>query len=1069
MNLLIQDRHGGPHRRVHAADPAPEEAPLIPRRGDEPPTAPTIDTPSWLRPGARLPEPADAGRVSATLPGSVAEGTAERPAQHTPGDPPERPRDGAGETVAGETAAGGDAAHPANPGGPAGDAAARTRGSDAIAIGAPGAPGAPVRRIEQFVLLECIGAGGMGTVFAAFDDKLERKVAIKLVATRGGDERSRQRLLREAQALARLSHPSVVTVYEVGTLPDGELFIAMELVKGQTLRAWQRRPDRTWRDIVATYAEAGRGLAAAHQSGIVHRDFKPDNVLVGDDGRVRVADFGLAFAAQDTAAPPARPSPGPDAPTRPRPAHPLTAPGRFAGTPGYMAPEQLAGAAVDARADQFSFCAALHEALHGELPDTTGADRPAHGPRRGETEPIYPRWLRDVLQRGLARDAGERFATMEALLAELTRSRERTRRHILAVGVAGAILAAGALSAALRGGDPPPCPLATSELTGVWDAAVRQRSEGAILGTGKPFASSMWASTGAALDRYAQRWLLGQQAACEATHVRHVQSDTLLDRRMECLAARRRSLAAAAEMLQRRPIPAAAHAGELLASLGDIEVCADTSVLLELSRSAAPPANPAARARAAAVRQQLASASALLATGDIAAAEPVVAEAERAANELDDGQVRAEVDYVAAHVKARPGKVSEAIALAHQAVELAIASHHDELPADVWLMLARNAGILEENPAEIATWLAQAEAWNHRIGHASDSRRIEIEHVRGKLQMTEEQPRDAVATLSHALESAEMLWGKDDPRLIPLLVDLSVAQGQLRQTKAAMSDAERALALGIAAWGPEYPDLAQVRRVLGLIYVEQLGDLARGERELELALQLALAQGDADSVEVANTEQALSLAGQYRGDYAATLAHAEHAEQIYARRLGEDHWRRGEALMGVGAARFMLKDYKGSLTAYEAAYPILRTHGPRDTFGFLLSNTGETLLALDQLDRAQADFAQALEILVAKLGPQHADLAFPLKGLGLAHLRAGRPRDALPPLQRALALDEGAPGADPQERAEIRWALARALRAVGRDPARARALAEAAAAGYRGLGNDWKDRVREIERWLAAP
>ena len=681
---------------------------------------------------------------------------------------------------------------------------------------------------------------------------------------------------------------------------------------------------------------------------------------------------------------------------------------------------------------------------------------------------MYPRWLRDVLQRGLARDPGERFATMDGLLAELTRSRERNRRHILAVVVAGGTIAAGAMSGVLRSDDPPPCPLASSELTGVWDAPVRQRSEAAILGTRAPFASSMWASTGAALDRYAQRWLLGQQAACEATYVRHVQSAVLLDRRMECLAARRRALAAAAEMLQRRPIQAAAHAGELLASLGDIEVCADTSVLLELSRSAAPPTNPAARARAAAVRQQLASASALLATGDVAAAEPVVAEAERAASDLDDGQVRAEIRYVAAYARARRGAVAEAIALANQAVELAVASHHDELPADVWLMLARNAGSLDQSSTELATWLGQAEAWYHRLGHSSDSRRIEIEHVRGKLQLTQGQASAALATLSRAIESGEALWGKDDPRLISLLVDRAVAGGQLQQARPAMADTERALALGIATWGPEYPDLAQVRRVRGLLYIEQLGDLARGEHELALALVLARAQ-DADSAEVANCEQALSAAAQHRGDYAAMLDHAERAEQIYARRLGAEHMRRGEALVDVGAARFMLKDYAGSLAAYEAASPILRARGPRDTFGFLLSNTGETLLALGQLARAQADFAQALEILEAKLGPQHADLAFPLKGLGLTDLRAGRPRDALPPLERALVLTESAPGADPQERAEIRWALARALRAVGREPARARELAEAAATDYRGLGNDWKDRVREIERWLAAP
>jgi tetratricopeptide (TPR) repeat protein len=736
-----------------------------------------------------------------------------------------------------------------------------------------------------------------------------------------------------------------------------------------------------------------------------------------------------------------------------------------------MAPEQLAGAAIDARTDQFSFCVALHEALHGELPDVAGGDRPAHGSRRGEPEPAYPRWLRDVVQRGRARDPGERFATMELLLAELTRSRERIRRRILIAALAGAVIATGTTAAVLRSDDPPPCPLATAELTGVWDATVRQRSEAAILGTATPFASSMWASTGTALDRYAQRWLRGQQAACEATQVRHVQSAVLLDRRMECLAAPRRSLAAAAEVLQRRPAQAVAHAGELLDSLGDIEVCADTSVLLELSSSAVPPATAAARARAAAVRQQLASASALLATGDIAAAEPVVAEAERAANDLDDGQLRAELRYVAAHVKARRGEVSEAIALANQAVELAVASHHDELPADVWLMLARNAGSLEQRPAEIEAWLGQAEAWNRRLGHAGDSRRVAVEYVRGKLQMAAGQASAAVTTLSLAIESAEALWGRNDPRLLPLLVDRANAEGQLQKGKPAVEDAERALALGIAAWGPDYPGIAQVRRVLGLLYVEQLGDVTRGERELTLALALYRAQLGADSIEVANCEQGLSKAGQFRGDYAAALEHAERAEQIYAWRLGADHPRRGEALVGVGVLRFMRKDYTGSLAAYEAAYPIERAAlGPtHPSVGVLLSNTGETLLALDRPERAQVDFAQALEILERALGPQHSDLAFPLKGLGLTHLRTGRARDALNPLERALALSEAAAAADPQELAEIRWALARALRAAGRDPARARSLAEAAKAGYRGLGSEWQDRVREIERWLAAP
>ncbi|HET9620153.1 MAG TPA: serine/threonine-protein kinase, partial [Kofleriaceae bacterium] len=343
----------------------------------------------------------------------------------------------------------------------------------------------------SFVLLERLGSGGMGVVFAAFDEKLERKVAIKLVAAHGNDDHGRQRLLREAQAQARLSHPNVVTIYEVNTLPEGGLFIAMELVKGQTLREWQSDDARPWADVVALYAAAGHGLAAAHRVGIVHRDFKPDNVLLGDDGRVRVADFGLAFAAEGTPAPPVSSGGGATASGRKGPV--LTAAGAVVGTPGYMAPEQFAGGAVDARSDQFAFCAALYEALHRERPfaDYAFAGLPsladAPAPRRAEPDPAYPRWLWDVVMRGLAVDPAARFASMDDLLVELTRNRQRRRRRVVAA-LAGltALIAAAATASAVTRQTPAPCPLASDELTGVWDEAVRHRAEAAMLAIRTP-------------------------------------------------------------------------------------------------------------------------------------------------------------------------------------------------------------------------------------------------------------------------------------------------------------------------------------------------------------------------------------------------------------------------------------------------------------------------------------------------------------------------------------------------------------------------------------------------------
>ena len=947
---------------------------------------------------------------------------------------------------------------------------------DQISDGTPSAP--LLRRVAQFVLLERLGAGGMGVVFAAFDEKLERKVAIKLVVTQGSDERAHQRLLREAQAQGRLSHPNVVTVYEVGTLPEGRLFIAMELVKGQTLRGWQQSGTRSWQDIVARYAAAGDGLAAAHRAGIVHRDFKPDNVLVGDDGRVRVADFGLAFAAE-AELPPADPSEPPSG-ERNRPA--LTAVGAVLGTPGYMAPEQFAGAVVDARTDQFSFCVALYEALHGERPNAdlafaNGARPPL---RRSEPDPTYPRWLWDVLMRGLAHDSAARFPSMDALLAELRRSRARIRRRVLAVvGAVGVLAIAGVASAALLGSRAPePCPLPTGELAGVWDGLTKQRVQAALLGTGTPFAANVWESTQTAFDRYASHWVDAQQAACEATHVRHVQSAELLDRRVECLAGRRRSLAAATEVLQSRPAQAVAHAGEVLSSLGDIDLCADTGVLLELgprvgdasAGTVASLANVPAQAQVAAVRGSLARASALLATGDVAAAEPAVAEANRLAKDLDNEAVRAEIRYLEGKLKLARGDVAESITLFNQAVDLAVSSHHDELPADIWLTLASDAGTRDQRPIEMESWLGQGEAWLRRLGHSNDPRRIEVERARGKLQLTAGNARDARTTLTHALESAELLWGASDPRIIPLLHDRALVLARLKQGALAVADGERALALGIASWGPDYPGIAAVRRLLGLLYIEQLGAVERGEQQLKLALNLYSAQLGDESIDVAGCEHALSQAGQYRGDYASALVHAERAERIYAKQLGADHPRHGEALMGLGVVRFMRKDFAGSLAAYDAAYPILKTAWgtSHTTVGILLSNTGETLLALGRPEQAEKDFAQALEILQRSLGPDHATLALPLKGLGLAYLSRGRARDAQVPLERALLLrTQSRAASDPQELAEIRWGIARTLRRLGREPARARALAEAALNGYRSLGSESSGRVQEIARWLS--
>jgi predicted Ser/Thr protein kinase len=310
-------------------------------------------------------------------------------------------------------------------------------------------PRAQPKQVGRFVIDRRLGVGGMGVVFEGHDPKLGRKVAIKLLHEGAGDQ---TRLLREAQALAQLTHENVVQVYEIDTDGD-QVFVAMQFIAGQTLGQWIGERERSWQEIVAMFAGAGAGLVAAHAKGIVHRDFKPDNVLVGSDGVPRVLDFGLARAAKgegrNTGAFAPLPGSDPDssqasaersstelaspttAPLSPSSSNPLlavdlTRTGSIMGTPAYMSPEQAAGLPVDEGSDQFSFCVALYEALYGQRPFAGSnlaalIDNLSSGrirPRPADTK--VPEWLHAALLRGLSPNPEDRFESVAALLAELS-------------------------------------------------------------------------------------------------------------------------------------------------------------------------------------------------------------------------------------------------------------------------------------------------------------------------------------------------------------------------------------------------------------------------------------------------------------------------------------------------------------------------------------------------------------------------------------------------------------------------------------------------------------------------
>src|SRR6185295_16502641 len=393
--------------------------------------------------------------------------------------------------------------------------------------------------LGRYVILERLGAGGMSEVYAAYDPQLDRRVALKLlrpdvVAAMAGDE-GRARVLREAQALARLSHRNVVAVHDVGT-EDGEIFIAMEYVEGVTARRWLHEQERSWKEILSVFDQAARGLAAAHDAGLVHRDVKPDNILVTSAGRVVVLDFGLARGA-------GVPDPGVRAPAtqagRPPPTPvpsqsldtPLTRVGDLMGTPRYMSPEQLSAGAIDGRSDQFSFCISLYEALYGErpfpgehVPELLGQIERFKMPQRGPLSKV-PAWVDDLLGKGLSVDPGKRFESMHALAREMERDPAAARRRAgwalavvlaLAASMAGTTAALRIRDARCRGGE--------QRLDGTWDERRRDAVRQAFTATGDPIAATAFTSAAEALDQYRARWGQMWNDACEAATVRGEQS-----------------------------------------------------------------------------------------------------------------------------------------------------------------------------------------------------------------------------------------------------------------------------------------------------------------------------------------------------------------------------------------------------------------------------------------------------------------------------------------------------------------------------------------------------------------
>jgi tetratricopeptide (TPR) repeat protein len=918
--------------------------------------------------------------------------------------------------------------------------------------------------VARYVVREELGRGGMGRVLRAHDPELGRDVALKEVHREALGIAGAQRLFGEARALAKLSHPHVVAVYDVLAVEPERVVLVMEYVPGQSLTQWLSAP-RSWQEVVACFLQAGRGLAAAHAAGLLHRDFKPDNVLVGADGRVRVTDFGLAREVRvETTDELLRDLGASQSITL------ATVPGAVAGTLPYLAPERLMGGAADVASDQFAFCVSLWEALLGRrpFPGQTVVElafsMSAGPPRPPAGAPRVPAWLLQATTRGLASDASSRWRSMDALLRVLDRDpAARRRRWALALsGVATLGLCAGAVQA-LPDTEVERCSeaAATLHLRSAWDDRRRADVRDAVLAIGAGYAHEVWARTEHTLDTYARAWTGMHVQACEATTVHGEQSPAVMDMRMACLRRASVELSAVTEALAKADANTVERAHELTASLRPLERCADLDAL----RADVEPPLPEQAAGVEEVRGSLARARAALSTGRYDDAEQAVDAARARRDELGYGPLEAEVaivhalvldargDYEAAHLELRTALRSASTW--HQTGEMRSAALH----------LVRVAGyrLQEFDEARRHAELARA------LGDGDPEHEARVRSALATVLDAEGDPEAAEAELRRALALREARLAPDHPDLVETHGNLAAvlhARGKYDEAEAAN---RRVLALREDILGRDHPHVALTRHNLALT-LHASGRLEEAEHEHRRALAVWEASLGPEHPTLATARNDLAAVLQARGN--APEAETEHrrALAILEAALSPDH-------VDVASCRNDLAialATQGELEAAEAqlrrAIPTLEAAlGPEHPLvAQSLHNLGNILEDEGEHEDAIALHRRALSALETALGPEHPRVASARTGLAMLLLDRGAIGEARKLAEAAWAQRNG-DDTPPAQRGRTAFVLARASWENGDRDARRAAivLAEAAAADFAGAGEAHEGDTAEVESWLA--
>jgi tetratricopeptide (TPR) repeat protein len=897
----------------------------------------------------------------------------------------------------------------------------------------------PGTLLGRYIVLAKLGAGGMSFVYSAFDPELDRKVAIKLLRPdKGGElDGGQARLLREAQALARLGHPNVVGVFDVG-IHGVHIWVAMEFIDGETLREFvsERRP--AWTELLRIMRDTAAGLAAAHAAGLVHRDLKPDNIMIARGGRVRVMDFGLVRATDGEGLTHDARAPAYDPLTSQvlTPTHAalpalLTVRGSILGTPAYMAPEQWDGRKVDARTDIFALCLTFWELACGTRPFTAERSEREAQIRRGPLAPPAevkhaPAWFFPVLARGLHADPDQRPPSISALLDALVAAEARPRRRRRVAFAAAVLALTAAVLGLLRNEhhlERAACQAEGATIAAAWDPEASTALRDLLAATTAPGAAKAAELALPWVERWTAEWSRGRERLCVDT-LDDVFPEHLRERAVDCFNERRDTLSALRVVLLADGALASQWAVPAFSGLAAIEPCLDP---LALSLRPAPPASQSVLPMKRALHDELTQVEALRLTGRVQEATAAAEQVLRAASTTGDRGLMLSAQAALAQLAHEAGRDAAAEELYSQVFREALRLGATELAVTAALSQSDVLGVRRGRSGEGLVWVEVAEAMLPDRGAAPSLFAVRIAHNRGLIELERGALEAAEAHLRRALAIWHEIAGPDHPRLAHTLDALAEVLSGADDLDGALLHFQRARELRESTLGPEHPLLAASLQNVATIHGIR-GQLELAEPLFLRALEIQTATHGPESPELLGTLRNLANVARGRGELQREMDLRLRHLAITSRVFSADHPQRIKSQTDVARALEQRDDLAGALALLEyAADPSAPRTG---NFTFALATRGRLLRRQGRLEEAIADLERA----------RSQEQAPDFTAIELARAR----------FARAQELWDAPPGRRDRERA----------RRLAEDAEAAYALVEAPPEDERAAVVDWRQRAR---------